>query len=368
MNRINHYIILLKFILLFLSGSLYANYIDTLENIFFGRQPSARSEAMGRSMDLLVFDGSSSFFNPANIARLEGISLYTSYASPYYFANKSFFTYYNLSASLGQYGSVALCSFDYNSGDKWTWMTENNEILGEYTYHETLYTLSYAKSIMEDLYIGANINLAQIRNLSDWVIYEFTGPKTYNAFPIDIGVIKQFNINLNENFNQKIGIGFSIFNILNSHFNIEGNINELPVLSRIGLSHCLGYNGLKLIDGLKSFNWLIHLEYQDLLNESKRRCYRVGSEISLLEIIFLRIGYYYEELNDHNSPDVNENSLSEITYGFGIQIPIKTNHLENFIRFDFARLEQPSYSKQFTKWDDFTVWNLYINLDLNLFR
>ncbi|MEJ2055899.1 MAG: hypothetical protein P8X42_18450, partial [Calditrichaceae bacterium] len=53
------------------AGSLYADDTKALNSLFFGRQPTARAEAMGKSMDLLIFDPACTFYNPANLGRTE---------------------------------------------------------------------------------------------------------------------------------------------------------------------------------------------------------------------------------------------------------------------------------------------------------
>jgi outer membrane receptor protein involved in Fe transport len=59
-----------------------------LQEIFFGRQPSARAEALGRSYAAVDGDLTTIFFNPAGTATLKGLEIDGSYAAPYFYPKK----------------------------------------------------------------------------------------------------------------------------------------------------------------------------------------------------------------------------------------------------------------------------------------
>ena len=47
-----------------------------------------------------------------------------------------------------------------------------------------------------------------------------------------------------------------------------------------------------------------------------------------------------------------------------VKIVMKTWPL--VVGFDYTKLEQPSYSKVYTDWDDFTVWNINIHMEFDI--
>jgi len=106
----------------------------------------------------------------------------------------------------------------------------------------------------------------------------------------------------------------------------------------------------------------IGLEYQDLFNADFRTAYKAGGELSLLDIVFLRGGYYHETTIDYGYNSTG--MLEEFTYGFGLKLDFDkhfTNGFPLIIQFDFVSLPQPSYITDFNDWDDFTTYNLIAN-------
>jgi hypothetical protein len=115
------------------------------------------------------------------------------------------------------------------------------------------------------------------------------------------------------------------------------------------------------------FDVILHLQYHNLLNASDHKAIQTGAELGLLRLLFIRLGYYWETLNAYGV-DGNKDMLDEITWGFGLQLPLNELGLFDWplvVGFDYTNLEQPSYSKVFTNWDDFTVWNINIHIDFN---
>jgi hypothetical protein len=104
-------------------------------------------------------------------------------------------------------------------------------------------------------------------------------------------------------------------------------------------------------------------EYQDLLNSDKRTAYKVGGELSFLDIIFLRGGYYSETkiVYGFNS----KSKLEDFTYGFGFKLDFDRHLTSDFpliLIFDFVSLEQPSSTvTAIESWDNFTSFTLIAN-------
>ena len=351
--------------LIMYANSLYADGTKALNSLLFGRQPTARAEAMGKSLDLLTFDPACTFYNPANLGRTEFLTAGGAYASPYYLAEDAFFTNFNTSASLGMIGAISLNRFDFNLGEKAYVTNLSGEGLDSYDYHETLYTLSYARPVPGGFYVGANLNLAQLRL-----------NKTDNAFTADFGVIKQFNFVKNDLFKYEAAAGISLTNVFNTSLKYDNLVSDnslsdkLPSVMRIGLSDRLVYNGVHPLNNLNFLSAILHIEYFNLINSAINKGYRIGSELSVLELVYLRAGYFKERVDKSGYPE-NEKYLKNFTYGFGVQLPFQELNIVNIplkIRFDYTRLEPPSYTTLTKEWDDFTSWNVNVFLNVDMFK
>ena len=354
---------LLIIIILFTNQHLWAQYNGVLSEIYLGRQPSARTEAMGKSLDLFKADGNTSFFNPANLARLQGTALTTSYAEPYYLVEKAYYTNYGVATSLGEYGAVSLNRYNWNLGEKSTVVNTSGQILGTFETNETLYTLNYARPLMKKLYAGININLAQFRV-----------NKTTNSWPVDLALTQYFDIMKKEELQAQVALGAAFFNIFKAKMKYEEKVsgisveNELPQFITLGLSGRLVYLGNSPFFGQDLFDVIVHIQYHNLYNASDHKAIQAGGELGLLQLLFLRLGYYKETLNT-NGENSNEDMLDEITWGFGLQLPVNELGLFDWplvVGFDYTKLEQPSYSKVYTDWDDFTVWNINIHMEFDI--
>ena len=106
---------------------------------------------------------------------------------------------------------------------------------------------------------------------------------------------------------------------------------------------------------------MIHIEYQDLLNSKYFGALRIGGELRLLEMLALRLGYYRESRNDNDDPENYKDVLTDMTYGFGIELPLEkitAARIPLRVKFDMTRLQQPSSYKGPNRWSDFSVYSL----------
>lgn len=350
---------------LFLNQQLWAQYDGVLSEIYLGRQPSARVEAMGKSLDLFSCDANASFFNPAVIARSKGTSFSTSYASPYYSTTKANYRNYALATSLGEYGAIAINRFNWNSGEKVVITDPSGNVTGRYESSQTITAINYAKPVIENLLVGGSINLAQ-----------FKSNKTYNAWPVDLAAIQHFDLLQNDDLKAQMALGMTFFNIFKAKMSSESVVSnftqegELPQILKTGLSGRFDYLKNSLIPGLDLFNIILNAEYRSVLNSADRKAIIVGGELAVTELFFIRTGYYRETLNASNAPE-NEDLLNEVTYGFGVQLPVQELGIADlplYIRFDYTQLEQPSLTKNISNWEDFKVWNVNIIWNMKIFR
>lgn len=80
-------IILIYTLLIFLC-TLYADYHNSYFEIFSGRQPSSRAEALGRGYVTVDNDLDSYFFNPAGISNITQLKTKFTTSSPLYLIDK----------------------------------------------------------------------------------------------------------------------------------------------------------------------------------------------------------------------------------------------------------------------------------------
>ena len=87
----------------------------------------------------------------------------------------------------------------------------------------------------------------------------------------------------------------------------------------------------------------------------------MGGELRLLEMLALRLGYYRESRNDYDDPENYKDAVTEMTYGFGIELPLEkiaAARIPLRVKFDMTRLQQPSPYKGPNPWGDFSVYSL----------
>jgi hypothetical protein len=166
--------------------------------------------------------------------------------------------------------------------------------------------------------------------------------------------------------NHAINIGTSITNLNFANITLDFNNNEfkndLPVITRYGVNYQFHLNKKWISDTLNTFMLLVQGDYQFLLNSDYNDGFHSGLELMFFEILSARIGYYQENQYDYDLPSANEDEISAITYGFGLQIPLnKITKIPLSINFDYTSLPQPSYSKTHTDWDNFSALTFRIN-------
>ncbi len=329
------------------------DYIGTLQDLYFGRQPSARAEALGKSMPATGADAFGSFYNPALIGPNRGISLNTSMASPYYALDDADFKFAGATVPVGRNIVVGLTGFQFKSGLE----TVSSPEPGPFEWTSSLYTLTIAAQPLQDLFIGVNVN--HVRN-------DF-GVILGKAIPIDFGIVKVFPLGEKSKDGQQISFALSLSNIADARLTYTGDDVEtskevLPRIYRVGVTYqrFWGHHQIKS-SSLKTLGILLQGEYQGLTNSKFRDGFRGGVEISLLEILQLRLGAYHEDVSEADrfgNPGVE---LEEFTYGLGINVPVRLlmkGADPLILKVDMTRLQQPSYSPGFDEWDKFTVINL----------
>jgi hypothetical protein len=146
--------------------------------------------------------------------------------------------------------------------------------------------------------------------------------------------------------NTLVSFGINIKNITSSQEKIlvESQKDPLPVILYLGGAFTKKF---LLINSAKSypFSVSVSLTYQDLLNYKYKTGIRGGLEFKLSDLSDLQIGYYYVTLDDGGSEE-NKDSMSGITFGAGIKIPLKSflRKVPVALKINVSNIPQPSGS------------------------
>jgi hypothetical protein len=342
-------------------GSDYQNYQF---QFFFGRQPSAKSESMGRAL-VATNDGAfTAYYNPAGSYFTKGINAAFSHASPYYLATKANYMFYGLSWNIGKFGTIGINQFRFSLGENALWTTGFDPTIGSeyFTPSTSMTSLNYSWDMWKNLALGINLNM-----FSDKI-----AKKTLQSYPIDFGLMKQVFFKDKKNFSQQIRLGLSIKNILGSKVKYESPVvmgpaqeEALPIILNLGSSYNVHFQRTDKLPNLFIMGITLQVEYQDVLNYEYRSGFKIGTEISIFEILHWRMGYYTIGLN--SNPVNGKKRLEDFTYGFGLFLPVNKllkHDIPVTISIDMTKLKQPSYIVDFEDWEIFSVYSFNVGMTI----
>ena len=284
-----------------------------------------------------------------------GLEIYSSFASPCYLLRKASYNFVGVGCEINNYLAAGLTRRHFNYGE----YALTEDIHGNAIYitpYESNYCLTLSAQVIKDLFIGLNSNILLVQ-LTD---------KVSRTIYFDAGTIKEFILTNNAVSRHLIYVGASITNFSYSKVRFTSfqgeSINNLPVIIRYGANYQFSYKNPRLNDSLKTIKSLVQVEYNDVINSSYLSSIHLGVELTIFEIYAFRAGYYMEREYDYGLQANNNSEISSFTYGFGIQLPLyKLTKLPLNIKLDLTSLPQPSYSKTFTNWDNFTTTAVQIN-------
>lgn len=320
--------------LLILSNCFFSqNYTGTNRELFFGRQSSAKIEAMGQASTAVTGDLNSVYFNPAGISNLKGVQIYNNISRGYHNFDSSFFNCFGIGSKLGDKVVLAytLQSFKRNV----TFIDGN----GKYTEFDIkpdlIHKVACSYKPFKTLAIGIAVNLIDPEE------YSIGNNKHSNSFYFDFGIIKEFNLFKNNTQNHTFNLGTSISNFTNSGFQtvFSGSIlyNHLPITNRYGINYDFILSKNWLIDSLNTFKISVVADYSFLYNSKFYSGFTFGGQLEVFDFLSARIGY------NNKSIDTEQYVVffkeSKLTYGFGLNLPLnKITSLPLQINLDYCRL------------------------------
>lgn len=321
-------------------------YNDFAKEIFFGRLPSAKTEAMGRILTLNLDQYFVSQSNPANLSNSQGINIFYSNCTPYYLLDNATYNYFGISYNHPVLGALAFNYLNFNSGIEY------------FNENKYLYTITYSYNIRDWFMMGISANL---------FVYDFGFDKNYSSSFFELGLSRNFKFIQNSSLSSEINLASQIKNIFNQSFSAidENQSDPFPSVFRIGIGNTIRYLDKAISSDYYLVGFTLGFEYQDLFNSSKKTAYKIGSEISVFDVIFLRGGYYYETPFEYLN---TVEKIEEFTYGAGLKLDFgKLFHYDFPIIMlaDYTNLKQPSYITDYNDWKNFSVITIIINYTLN---
>lgn len=321
------------FILVLISRSASPQaYTGAYSDLFFGPQPSARAESMGRSIASVPGDPNVYFYNPACLAEVKGLNL-------------------NGSAAVMESDApnVMGCAV-FNIGKKF-----GTGLSFEQSRSALNIRLTAAAVIAEDLTAGINLNIfdADKKQINGNVWNTIGGTAVY----FDMGAMKRFRFD-ESNSRDEITIGASLVNLNSAGYeSSNGELSEkLPVILRAGTSYSRMF--------WKYFKGIVNVEYEDVVNSKDYQSLHSGLEFGLDPLLFLRVGFFAQDVP-------GEKTHTAVTYGVGVNLLLpgyfagmESGMEPKFaLMLDYSRLSLPSfdpiesgknkydlYSLRFTYW------------------
>jgi hypothetical protein len=341
--------------------TLYTN--NYLGHIFFDRLPGARAESMGKILSVDRGEYLLSQSNPALLADSQGISLSYANSAPYYNYDRDQFEshFAELIYDTEKYGILSL-NIHHLSLDE-TQMYDPPMALVD---DQNLITATYAKRFGHTLRAGLNINyyFCNYRNYDMFrrndQTYEYTEERETNLF-FDLGLSGKYHTFNSEHIESDIIIGAYLKNIFGNDITKLGLSPRDASILRVGASHRMLYSHPQFAISDHLIGLELAAEYQNLPGYDYRTGWKFGTEISMLDILFLRAGYYKESLD--SMPHSKEH-VSSTTYGAGIKIDLRrfnNDFLPLTISLDYSSLPQPEFKAEAeSEWDNFK--NLSVNV------
>jgi len=327
-----------------------------LQESFFGRQPSARAEALGKGYASIDGDLAAIFYNPAGTFTLKGVELNASFSSPYYILSEAKYSFLGVGGNINKYLTVAVSRNHFEAGGEIMPITPGGSpVAGGGGPTNSFYTLNLSSQPVRNLFIGLNVNYLE------WSLSNRSGNSTY----LDLGIIKKLDFCQQGTRHHTVNFGAGITNMTFASVKLETGYGkdemELPVVNRFAVNYQFSlYSSVS--DSLSILSLLWQGEYQLLLNSKYLDGFHTGAELMILEIFSLRIGYYTEKQYDYDMPSDNRDEIHSLTCGFGIQMPLhKMTRIPLKFSFDCTSLPQVDYTRKPMDWDSFSSYTFRLN-------
>ncbi len=318
-----------------------ANYRFQQE-YFFGRMPSAQIEAMGGADVAVGGSGPSLFFNPAGIGLVANQEVTLNISAPFYALVNSNYTFLSYVRRVNDrlVGAVSVNRFS---------MGESSFTVdiagGDYPVETPVinnFAATGAFSVTGAVQAGVNLNVFR------WKLFDDVSASS--AFLGDVGATWTKELASSSNTPATLRVGASVTNLTFSSITFSAADGaeasaEFPAVARVGVSYAVHREVSVRGAGDMPVALLATFEVQDVLNNEFRTGVRFGVEGRFYEVLSIRLGAFTHKLDDFDVAN-NKSTLSDITYGFGIAIPVSRftgGKLPADVHVDYVSLKQPPY-------------------------
>ncbi len=313
------------------------------QEYWFGHLPGARAEAMGRA-DVAVGNSiTSRFSNPAGIGLIQDQEVDLSTSAPYYLATNADFYFAGYAQRIHPKLTVALSVFQLAIGPTGFTVDIGGDNYPLDEPKSTTLTATVAAEVLPGLQVGLNANYYRMKFFDD--------VRASGSFFLDAGALYSLQLPNEAELRAGVGVSNATFSEISfeSPTGIEDD-NVFPVTARGGVSYLQDFTINIPGAGEQSLDLLLTTEYQNLLNFAYRTAFKVGGEITLADVVAIRLGYYTRDEQDFGVAN-NRDRIHDFTYGFGFIIPtsrLTKGKLPFTLYLDYYALENPPvvYSAQ----------------------
>ena len=298
------------------------------------QQPNARTEAMGRGAATTYGDPSSVIYNPAASSLNDGFNIEASHLTPFLkYDNNNYYEFFCLSYNTKKYGALTFNAAHFALKHDITntnIQVINNFYTSSFIPYSWLYTFNYSYAY-SNYVLGFNLNYYKDH------LYSGIFPNCY----ADLGLMKKIAIP-SDFSRQTVLLGLSLTNISRAGVKENSIYYSIPSFFRTGISYEFQPN--INISGFDLFKFLYSINYKNALNLDNTYSLQFGSEFAFLEILKLRVGYYWDK-SSGSFTESQTDKHGSFTYGIGLSLPI--GRLYNLsmpieLQFDYARLPNAS--------------------------
>jgi len=323
-----------------------------------------RAEAMGRANMALPGDLRALSTNPAGLAELEGIELYHRQAARYYFFETSTFTHVAVGCRLTErlafgfrYDQDLASSEELDLSDPIGGPVEQPSpqgVLGFAAAYRFLPGLSFGASIANLHPNDERIATPHLDVSLAKVVAGLRTGRVRSTFRAAAGLENVFSAAVDRQHD--LGRGFVLYERY-----------DLPVIARIGASANWAFHHGWVHDSLPSIAFTVQAQFDDDLRTPLHTGLRAGVEVEALGLIAIRLGWYRLSIDDQNWPQTQKSTLSDLTYGLGLRLPLGTMFGAKCpfsASFDLCSMPQPAFTLDELDphteepWERFQSWGL----------
>jgi hypothetical protein len=334
------------------------------QEYFRGIMPSARTEAMGKTDVALGGSITGTYNNPAAISTITNQELHLSTSAPFYVLHNSNYYYGGFARRINDKLVVGASVNSFHVGASPFELNVNGVDFPLDDIARTTNTaLTGSYEVLKGLSLAANLNWYNWKNFED-----VAGA---NSAYLDAGILYYYPIGDKTTFQTGVSFG----NLTGSTITYSApdgseGINMFPRSLKGGIAfiHQTTIKLPKANEG--NLQLTATAEYNDVVNTVVPEWLRgvnFGCEALAYDILAIRAGYRRHQTNNFNNP-VNRSIISDITYGFGVVLPLQAIFKESLpftTRFDYTSLEPASARVSGPRLANFRNFSLNLNWNEN---